>query len=202
MSAASRTRDGRRITVVEAAEPTAYCVPGREPEIVLTRGALQRLSPAELDAVVAHELAHLRGRHHLCVAWAAVPAEAFPFVPLLRVAADEVARLVEWCADDRAGRQCGNRTVARALATMAIGARAAARASGPALTAAASGVPERVRRLLSPEPRTATGRWRMAAAFALPVLAFGTAATLLISSTISDPEPLCTVAAAPHAGTR
>jgi Zn-dependent protease with chaperone function len=45
-----------------------YCVPGRLPTIVVTTGALAVLEPEQLAAVLAHERAHLAGRHHLLLA--------------------------------------------------------------------------------------------------------------------------------------
>lgn len=190
-SAGSYHHDGRGIIVVEAPELAAYCVPGRDSAIVLTTGALRRLSRPELDAVIAHEVAHLRGRHHLCVGWAAVLARAFPFVPLLRAAPREVDRLVEWVADDRAGRQHGNRTVARALAAMATSAREPVRMPQPVLTAAGSDVPERVKRLLRPRPRVKSANWRITVALAVPLLALVAAAAVLVPSATADPTPLC-----------
>ena len=44
-------------------EPAAYCVSGRPPAIVVTTAALGALDDRQLDAVVAHERAHLAGHH-------------------------------------------------------------------------------------------------------------------------------------------
>lgn len=180
---------GRRLTVVDTPEPAAYCVAGREPAIVLTTGTVRLLSRDELDAVIAHELAHLRGRHHWFVQWATVLAEAFPFVPLLRAAPPEVARLVEWIADDAASSACGGRAVATALASMATG-RSSAREPRISLPAAASGVPERVKRLLQPSSSTRP-QWRAAAALVVPLLGLVVAAAVLVPSVTADPTPLC-----------
>ncbi len=57
--------------VVQHATLAAYCLPGRGGRIVLTSAALAALSPDELAAVLAHERAHLSGRHHLALAAAA-----------------------------------------------------------------------------------------------------------------------------------
>ncbi|WP_433871482.1 M56 family metallopeptidase [Saccharopolyspora sp. CA-218241] len=182
---------GRWITVVDAAEPAAYCLPGRVPAIVVTRGAVRRLRPPEFAAVLAHEAAHLRGKHHLCAGWVAVLAQSFPFVPVLRAAVPEVARLVEWIADDRAGRDHGSRTVARALAAMATAAHPRAPAPRAALAAAGSDVPERVERLLRPRPPARSAHWRITVALALPLLALTAATALVVPSATADPTPLC-----------
>ncbi len=56
---------GDPAVVLDDPRPAAYCVPGRPGTIVLTSGALAVLDPAQLAAVLAHERAHLAGRHHL-----------------------------------------------------------------------------------------------------------------------------------------
>src|SRR5699024_4204808 len=58
-------------------------------------------------SVLAHEQAHLKGRHHLPLTWIRLLDTAFPGVPLLRAAATDVPELVEWAADDRAAREAG-----------------------------------------------------------------------------------------------
>src|SRR5260370_1182733 len=64
-----RRRPGVSAAVVlDAAQRVAYCVPGRRPTIVVTSAALAVLDPAQLPAVLAHERAHLAGRHHLLIA--------------------------------------------------------------------------------------------------------------------------------------
>jgi beta-lactamase regulating signal transducer with metallopeptidase domain len=145
---------GRRLpaignaVVLEVALPAAYCVPGRPAAIVLTSGALDLLDPAQLTAVIAHEQAHLAGSHHMLVALARGLAASFPGVPLFARGADEVARLTEMCADDKAGRISGRNVLIGALLAMGGGA------AMPAFTlaAAANDVAARVQRLLE-QPR-------------------------------------------------
>lgn len=183
---------GRRIAIVDAAELAAYCVPGRHSAIVVTTGALRELSRPELDAVIAHEIAHLHGRHHACVGWTEILAQAFPLVPLLRTAPAETARLVEWIADDAAGSRHGKRTVAQALAVMATKPRKPTRVPEAVLTAAGSDVPQRVKRLLCPRSSARRAHWRITAALTLPLLALVAAATVLVPPATADPTPLCT----------
>ena len=67
------------VRIIDGDRPAVYCLPGRR-RIVVTTGALARLDIGELDAVLAHERAHLSGRHHivlaLAVATAGVPVGA------------------------------------------------------------------------------------------------------------------------------
>src|SRR5580704_12560548 len=58
--------------LVEHSEPVAYCVAGRHPTVILSTGALQALEPAQVSAVLAHERAHLAGRHHRLLAMARI----------------------------------------------------------------------------------------------------------------------------------
>ena len=53
---------------MEHSQPAAYCVAGRQPTVILTTAAVQALDPGQLDAVLAHERAHLAGRHHRLLA--------------------------------------------------------------------------------------------------------------------------------------
>lgn len=131
--------------VVPHPAPRAYCLPGRGATIVVTSATVARLHPDELAAVLAHERAHLRARHHLVVAAAAALARAFPKVPLLRDAAAAIPALVEMAADDTASRCTNPARVATALAALAeaVAPAAALAASGP-------GALRRVQRLLRP----------------------------------------------------
>jgi hypothetical protein len=68
-----------------------------------------------------------------------------PFVPLMRDAEAQVARLAELHADDAATRGRDPRPLATALVVLATAASPA-----PALAAAAAGPAQRIRRLLAP----------------------------------------------------
>lgn len=50
------------VGVVDSDVPNCFSVGGSDPTIVVSRGLLDRLDDDELDAVLAHELAHLRNR--------------------------------------------------------------------------------------------------------------------------------------------
>jgi Zn-dependent protease with chaperone function len=144
-----RKLPGAGMTVVlDAPQPAAYCVPGRPPAIVLTSGALAVLGPGQLTAVLAHERAHLAGRHHLLIALTRGLAVSFPAVPVFSHGAAEVARLTEMCADDTAAHHSGRRTLVAALLAMGTGMAVPA----AALAATSCAVTARVRRLIEPAP--------------------------------------------------
>ena len=130
--------------VLDAAQPVAYCLPGRPATIVVSSGALAVLDRGQLAAVLAHERAHLASRHHLLIAVTRGLTAAFPAVPLFARGAEHVARLAEMCADDAAARRSGRGTLAAALLTMATGAAVPAHA----LSASACAVTARLQRLV------------------------------------------------------
>ena len=183
---------GYDLFTVPSSRVAAYCLPGRPAAIVLTRGAEKQLSEAERTAVIAHEIAHLNGRHHLYLGLASTMTFAFPFVPLLNHASNEIARLVERIADDRAGQRHGRRTVAEAIATMAISGSTASLAPTGTLRATGTDVPARVKRLLRPIHRTPALRHRrILAALIVPALAVGVAVATIAPSATADPPPAC-----------
>jgi len=118
---------------------------------VLTTGALAVLDPEQLTAVLAHERAHLAGRHHLLLAVTRSLAAVAPAVPLFARGTGEVSRLVEMRADDVAAARGGRRALLAALLAMGAGVSAA---QPPAAWLAATGgvVSARVRRLADPSP--------------------------------------------------
>jgi Zn-dependent protease with chaperone function len=156
--------------LVEHSQPHAYCVAGRHPTVVVTTGAVQALDPGQLDAVLAHERAHLASRHHWLLALARIGRLVLPFLPLMRQADSQVARLVEMHADDAATRACDPRSLATALVALATAASPA-----PALAAAATDSVQRIHRMLGPAEPLGRARRHLlrgtAAALALaPVL--------------------------------
>lgn len=109
---------GGHVVVVEAAEPAAYCVIGRPAAIVITTAAVDTLDSSELAAVVAHERAHLHGRHALLVTFLRSLAAALPPVRLITAAAVRVPALLEMCADDAATRHHGRASLLGGLLAM------------------------------------------------------------------------------------
>lgn len=136
---------GLGAVVIDYDERLAYCVPGRRAQTVITTSALRALTPQQIAAVLEHERAHLRGRHHLVLAGAEALVRAFPRVPLFEQARTEIARLVELLADDVAARRHPRAQIAAALVGLATGRT-------PAFTLGAGGETAltRVRRLLGP----------------------------------------------------
>ncbi|MEU7341117.1 M56 family metallopeptidase [Streptomyces sp. NPDC007074] len=136
------------LAVVDDEVPHAFALPGAPGRIVVSRGMLRCLGDLEREALLAHERAHLRGRHHLFqTVWRLTAAASPPLRPLA-----EAGRFVlERWADEEAAAHVGSRTVvARAVGRAALASADAARPAALAVTGGA--VPQRVRALLTPPP--------------------------------------------------
>ncbi len=101
--------------VIEHDVPLAYCIPGAGGRVVVTTAAVDALDQQQLAAVMAHENAHLDGRHDLVLFGAAVASSAFPWSRFFRVARSELSVLVEMLADDRALRVSDRDSLVSAL---------------------------------------------------------------------------------------
>ena len=164
LAVASHSRLGRDVVVVDHASAAAYCLAGRTGQIVVTTAAISTLDAAQLDAVLAHERAHLRARHHLVLALSAALCQAFPGVPTFQEAHTSLARLVEMHADDTAAAR-GNDRLAIASALVRLSEHGATPAA--ALGAGGTTALGRVRRLVA--PARPLGRRRVAATIAATV---------------------------------
>ncbi|NUP46414.1 MAG: M56 family metallopeptidase, partial [Catenulispora sp.] len=99
----------------------AYALPGRPGRIVVTAGMLDALDADGRAALLAHERAHLDGRHYVFTSASRLAAAANP---LLRPLAVQVEFAVERWADEQAAAALGDRTlVARTIATAAVTAK-------------------------------------------------------------------------------
>jgi len=136
--------------VLDHDAPAAYSVPRGRHRIVVSSATVTLLTPGQLEAVVAHERAHLRGHHQLLLTASTARARAFPALPLLERAAEEVAVLAEMAADAAAARRYDAEDLAAALVILAR-----ARVRTAVLTAGGPAALARINRLLAAEPRAA-----------------------------------------------
>ena len=157
-----RHRQRQQIALLTAAGPRdlvavpdhrslIYCLPGRLGVVVYTTAAQALLAAPQLQAVLAHERAHLGERHDLPLLGAAALRAAFPFVPLFRQAESEIGQLIEMRADDVAAAAHPPRILAEALVLLAE-----ARVPASALGAGGASALRRCERLL--QPRHPMGR--------------------------------------------
>ena len=141
---------GSDVVVIEASEPAAYCVAGRPPAIVVTTAAMAALDENQLAAVVAHERAHLDGRHAYIVAAARGLTTALPTCGLFASASSHISSLLEMCADDAAARRHGRQPLLAGLLTLS-----GATTPAHGLAAAGIAVLARAERLSKPPRRFA-----------------------------------------------
>jgi beta-lactamase regulating signal transducer with metallopeptidase domain len=106
-----RRQAGLDAVVIDAPEAAAYCIAGRPHAVVVTSAALAALTKPQLEAILAHELAHLDGRHPEIVAVARSLAKIFPRLRLMTEGAHHISRLLEMCADDAAAREHGRQPI-------------------------------------------------------------------------------------------
>lgn len=165
----------------------AYCLPGGCRQVVLTSAALAALDDEQLAGVLAHERAHLRGRHHLAVGAATGLRRAFPGVPVFRHAADQIAGLIEMLADDAATARADRHRHAAALVALAEGA-----APAPALAAGGPQALARVRRLLAPH-RPLGVLHRVAAALVVVALVALPIVVAVAPALVAAQTPYCPV---------
>ncbi|MFI6169695.1 M56 family metallopeptidase [Nocardia sp. NPDC051052] len=180
---------GRRVPglgalVLDSPERQAYCVPGRPDTIVVTSAALEALAPEQLAAVLAHERAHLSGRHAPLTAVLRAIATTLPGLRLVTLGTAEIARLLEMCADDKAADKHGSAPLLGGLLVI-LGV------SGPvpsgALAAAGTAVLARAERLVDPVSpmRRATTRTALLGVIAATVTGFAAvAATVAFCSAV------------------
>jgi Zn-dependent protease with chaperone function len=164
------------LVVVDDDEPDAYALPGLSGRVVVSTAMLRALPSDERAVLLAHEAAHLAGRHHLYLQVAELAAAANP---LLRPASSAVHLSVERWADEVAAAEVGDRQLAaRALARAGL-ARADTHRRAPAgsLAGADTGVADRARALLADPPRP-----RPVLAAALAALMLATTASSLVTA--------------------
>jgi Zn-dependent protease with chaperone function len=157
--------------VIDHAAPYAFCIGGRRDRVVVTSGLLATLDGPELDAVLAHERAHLSQRHHLAMtACRILFATLAPLFPGFRRAMPQVRMYAELCADDCARRHADASSLRTALLRLAC-----LPAPAGALAASAIEVETRLMRLASGEVRLsrlslALAASGIAAAIVVPLL--------------------------------
>ena len=180
---ARRVRVSRPVRVAQSAAVHVPSVVGwLHPVILVPASALSGLSPAQLDAVLAHELAHIR-RHDFAVNALQTAADVLLFYhPACWWLSRRIRVEREHCCDDIAVAVCGDR-----LAYAAALADLEALRQRPALALAATDGPllSRVRRLVTPPERDGSPAW---AALALPLAVVAIAIGGVVVTRAQAPE--------------
>ena len=167
----------RRVTCLIGDEPAAFCAGALRPRVLLSEGLIRAVGDEELEAILWHELDHVRRFEPLVRAAYDAAARVFFYVPLLRWWTRKRIGDAELRADRIALERLGPRPVAAALWTLG---------RSPLLqgTAAFGGVAElRVAQILGdPLPRRAPA-WSLLAISAVGIYLALQAASCLIQGT-------------------
>jgi HEAT repeat protein/beta-lactamase regulating signal transducer with metallopeptidase domain len=159
------------------------------PVILLPAGALIGLSPQQLEAIIAHELAHIRRHDYLINLLQAVVETLLFYHPAVWWVSRKIRQEREHCCDDLAVAACGDAlTYARALLEMEQ-----LRAAEPQLAVAANGglLMNRIQRLVGAQPKHAnrfSGLFASVIALTTLISAVAGAQILLQSSSRADRE--------------
>lgn len=148
-------------TRLEISQPVRLCVTlaGEVPAVIgflrpvilLPLTAVTRLDEAQLRAILAHELAHIRRQDYLANLLQSVAETLLFYHPAVWWVGRQIRREREHCADDLAVAACGDvMTYAGALARLE---ELRSGFSNPALAATGGDLLERIRRLTGQRPR-------------------------------------------------
>jgi hypothetical protein len=171
------------VLVVADRRPQAFCAGHLRPRVFVSTAAEHALSPAELDAVLAHEAHHRLRRDPLRIATARALCEALFFLPVLRRLTERYCDLAELSADEAAVRRFGGDPAPLAAAMLHF--------DGAADEAVVGIAPERVDHLLGAMPA-----WRLPVALlacallviaAVALLAWQLGSSALIATTFNPP---------------
>jgi Zn-dependent protease with chaperone function len=169
------------VWLVEAGAPLAFCAGWLRPRVFVSRAAVERLSSAELRAVLAHEHHHRAQRDPLRLAAGRMLCQALFFLPVLRP--------LHARGDDEAELRADAAAVTAAGGAAPLAAAMLAFAAGPPGTASIA--PERVDSLLGHPPAWSPPRAALLAGLAtlaaLVALIWRASAGATLSATLALP---------------
>lgn len=117
-----RTLADFELVVVPTRQLIAFTVGGTGRQVVVSEGLVAALTGDELSMVIRHELAHLAGRHHWHLGFAAVVEAAFGWLPRVKSSIQVLRLGVErWADEHAAGTAPGPRKVLRSALLAAAG---------------------------------------------------------------------------------
>jgi beta-lactamase regulating signal transducer with metallopeptidase domain/HEAT repeat protein len=187
---AARLRITRPVRVLESAVVHVPAVIGwLRPVILLPASALTGLTPLQLDALLAHELAHVRRYDYVVNLLQSVVETLLFYHPAVWWVSGRVREEREHCCDDLAVAVCGD---AHFYATALLGMERL-RVATPAFALAASGggrgdsLMGRIRRLVAPVQTEIFPRWM--AGVVVVSLALGGGAHLVSGSATQGDTP-------------
>ncbi|HYW08956.1 MAG TPA: M56 family metallopeptidase, partial [Longimicrobium sp.] len=145
--------DNNAVRVVPGLPTPAFTVGWLRPRIYVSASLPERLSPAELEALLAHEGAHVARRDPLRLSLLRFLALTLFWLPALRRLAEDLADEAEIRADDRAAR---GRPLALASALLALASWPTPGELGVGFAQRHSLLDRRIRRLAGEDPPVAS----------------------------------------------
>lgn len=184
-----RARVSRPVRLLESVAVEVPTVVGLwKPLILVPTSTLTGLSVAQLESVLAHELAHIRRHDYLVNLLQALVETALFYHPAVWWLSARIREEREHCADDVAVECCGDALMySRALATLE---HLRVSVPAPALAANGGSLLQRIQRLLAAPQRGAPLHpWRLVGSLAALTLlvVLGTARQAQATGTTSEP---------------
>ena len=158
----------------------AYSVDVQHPQVVLSQGLVDALDAPQIDAVVAHELAHLRHGHPRMLLIAASARSALAWWPPMRRSHRVFRASIERWADECAAG--AHEQTRRSLCEALRSVTAVARPAPIATFSLADATAERIEAMQSPPEAP----WMMHAAMYLPGVVAGVVALAAMGVWLSD----------------
>lgn len=203
------SRQGARVDQADWLKTLRQLSPNRRPKLRVSPAVAAPLSwglspgriligPAQLDradqaeAVLAHELAHIRRADWLFLALSRVAVALFWFNPLVWITARELDRLSELAVDEAVVRRVDRELYARTLVGLAAGiTRPAPCGAAVGMTGPARSLAERIKTVMSDRKPVPSRPWLIAASIAaLAAVATPIAALELVNRVQEDGAPM------------
>jgi protein involved in polysaccharide export with SLBB domain/beta-lactamase regulating signal transducer with metallopeptidase domain len=145
---AARLSVSTPFTVLESAvAATPLMIGWLKPVILLPSAAIAGLPPSQLEALLAHELSHIRRHDYIINLLQSAVESLLFFHPAVWLVSREVREAREQCCDDVTVSVCDRLVYVSALSSVA-----SLRAASPALAAGGGSLRNRVQRILHPKP--------------------------------------------------
>ncbi|HEV2811496.1 MAG TPA: M56 family metallopeptidase [Acidimicrobiales bacterium] len=177
-------RNGYELVILPTSQPLAYSVSGSSPQVVLSEGFCDTLADVQVDAVIAHEVAHLSHRHPDLLRGASLAAASLAWWPLTGRSYGVLRNAFERWADDEASRGDDDRRVA--LRDAIVATAMADQPTGVAAFSLAEATAERVEALQEqPSAPVPARRW-----FCMPGAAAGVLAAVTFETWIHQGQLL------------
>ncbi len=184
-----RTGVSRPVRLLESVAIEVPMVVGLwRPLILVPASTLTGLSVSQLEAILAHELAHIRRHDYLVNLLQALVETALFYHPAVWWLSSRIREEREHCADDVAVECCGDALLySRALATIE---QLRVRIPSPAVAASGGSLLQRIQRLLAaPQARVHLHPWRLAGSLVAATLVVLLGAAQQAQATGATSEP-------------